>query len=124
MAIGTSGPTTVVAFRDQECSQDATAGPLQGALHCECNMWLKYVLFSCFQIKAKSPRCGKSPVRGLGHAPGLCFYDCKLTVTLGLGVPPEQLSTLAARSAPEAGSAGTLTADLWGKVAHSYHLKC
>lgn len=47
------------------------------------------------------------------------FVIGKLTVTLGLRVPPEQLSTLAAGPAPEAGSTGTLTADLQGTNVHS-----
>lgn len=38
------------------------------------------------------------------------------TVTLHLGVPPEQLPALAACSASEAGVTGALAADLWDKT--------
>lgn len=47
--------------------------------------------------------------------------DSELTVTFVLWVSPEQLSTLAACSSPEAGLTGTLTADLWTKSSESFY---
>lgn len=75
-------------------------------------MWLKNVMFSCLENKNKVASIREKLRQKVNHAPVMCIYYCKLTVTLDLRVPPEQFSALAAGSAPKAGLTGTLTADL------------
>lgn len=75
-------------------------------------MWLKYLMFSCLENKNKVAPITEKRRQRVNHAPVTWFYYCKLTMTLNLGVPPEQFSALAAGSATKAGSTGTLTTDL------------
>lgn len=68
--------------------------------------------FPAQKMKTKSLQSQEKRRQKVNHAPVMWFYYCKLTMTLNLGVPPEQFSALAAGSAPKAGSTGTLTTDL------------
>lgn len=69
-------------------------------------------MFSCLENENKVASITEKRRQEESRAPVRWFYYCKLTMTLNLGVPPEQFSALAAGSAPKAGSTGTLTTDL------------